>query len=122
MQNNAKKILKITFLSVFFLFILIFTFFNSKDLLLGVKIKKVNIINNSKVTESVFEITGLARNAKNLTLNDREISIDQKGNFRETVVLLPGYNLIEIKALDKFGNSDEKNYKLIYEAEIASKE
>ena len=74
------------------------------------------------MTESILEVVGTAKNAKDLTLNNREISIDQAGNFKETVVLLPGYNLIDIKALDKFGNREEKNYKLIYEAKLASKE
>jgi hypothetical protein len=112
-NQDAKKILKIVFISVFFLFIIVFTFFNSKDLILGVKIKNVNLRDNSKMTDSIIKITGTAKNAKNLSLNDREISIDQKGNFEETIALLSGYNLINIKAEDKFGNSDEKNYKII---------
>ena len=39
----------------------------------------------------------------------------EKGNFNETIALLLGYNIINIKAVDKFGHKDEKNYKLIYE-------
>ncbi|MBU1728023.1 hypothetical protein KKA39_01830, partial [Patescibacteria group bacterium] len=112
---NAKKILKIFFISVFFIFIIIYAFFRSKDLIFGVKIKNVNIVDNSKLTESIVKITGNAKNAINLTLNDREISIDQTGNFEETIALLSGYNIVSIKAEDKFGNSDEKNYKLMLE-------
>lgn len=114
MQNHAKKILKIGLVSLFFLLIIIFVFFNSQDLIFGVKIKNVNLKDNLKVTDSIFEITGRAMNAVNLTLNGREISIDQKGNFKETLALLSGYNIVEIIAQDKFGNSDEKNYKLMY--------
>jgi hypothetical protein len=114
MQHNAKKILKISSFVFLFLFILIYIFFRSKDLIFGVQIKNVNLTNGAKVTESVQKITGNAKNATNLTLNDREISIDQQGNFDETISLLPGYNVINIKAKDKFGNSDEKNYQLIY--------
>lgn len=114
MRSNAKKILKIILLSLFFLFIIIYAFFTSKDLIFGIKIKNVNIIDNSKVTENIIKITGNAKNAIKLTLNDREISVDQKGNFDETITLLLGYNIISIKAQDKFGNNDEKNYKLIY--------
>lgn len=114
MQTEAKKILKIVLLSVFFLFIIIFVFFNSRDLIFGVKIKNVNIVDNQKVEESVIKISGIAKNAVKLSLNGREISIDDKGNFQETIALLLGYNVVNIKAQDKFGNVDEKNYKLVY--------
>ncbi|HEY4512575.1 hypothetical protein A2818_00465 [Candidatus Nomurabacteria bacterium RIFCSPHIGHO2_01_FULL_40_12] len=115
MNTNAKKIVKIASLSVFFLLIIIYAFFRSHDLIFGVKIKNVNIIDGTKVTNSVMQVTGNAKNAINLTLNGREISIDENGNFSETIALLSGYNIINIKAQDKFGYIDEKNYKLIYE-------
>jgi len=114
MNTNAKKILQISSLSVFFLLIIIYAFFGSHNLIFGVKIKNVNIIDGTKITTGVLEVTGNAKNAVNLTLNGREISIDQKGDFDETIVLLIGYNVINIKAKDKFGYSDEKNYKIMY--------
>jgi hypothetical protein len=115
MQKDAKKIVKIVSLSLLFLFVIIFAFINSKDLIFGVKIKNVNITDGEKFTGSLLRITGNAKHAVNLFIDDREISIDQGGNFDETVALLPGYNIISIKAKDKFGHSDEKDYKLIYE-------
>ena len=63
--------------------------------------------------KKIVKITGNAENAKNLTLNGREISIDQAGNFNETIALLSGYTIITIEAKDKFGYKDEKNYQLI---------
>ena len=114
MRQDAKKIIKILSLSILFLFIILYAFFRSKDLIFGVRIKNVNIINGSKVTNNIQNITGIAKNATKLTLNGREISIDQKGNFNETISLFPGYNVIEIKAQDKFGKDDEKIYKLMY--------
>lgn len=114
MNHNVKKISKIVAFVVFFLFIVIYAFFRSHDLIFGVQIKNVNIDDGAKVTESVLQVTGNAKNAINLTLNGREISIDQEGNFNETIALLSGYNIINIRAEDKFGDIDEKNYKLIY--------
>ena len=114
MNQDVKKILKIVTFFVFFLFIVIYASLRSRDLILGVQIKNVNIVDGAKVTNSILRVTGNAKNAINLTLNGREISIDQEGNFNETIALLGGYNIINIKAKDKFGYSDEKNYKLIY--------
>lgn len=116
MNQDAKKILKIAVLSVFFLFIIIYAFFVSKDLIFGVKIKNVNMIDGVRVTNNIMEITGNAKNAINLSLNDREISVDKEGNFSETIILLSGYNIINITAKDKFRNVDEKNYQLTYVA------
>ena len=115
MRQDAKKIARIISLSILFLFIIVYAFFTSKDLIFGVKIKNVNIVDGAKVTESVLEITGNAKNAITLTLNGREISVNQQGDFDETISLLSGYNIINIKAQDKFGKIDEKNYKLIKE-------
>ena len=114
MRQDAKKIIKITSVSILFLFIILYAFFRSKDLIFGVKIKNVNIVDGSKVTNNIMNITGTARNATDLALNGREISVDQQGNFNETIALLSGYNVISIRAQDKFGNIDEKDYKLIY--------
>jgi len=115
MQPDTKKILKISLVSILFVVMVIFVFFNTRDLIFGVKIKNVNIRDNIKTTEGIQKITGQAKHAVKLALNGREIPIDQQGNFSETIVLLSGYNVINLTALDKFGHSDEKNYKLIYE-------
>src|ERR1035437_5335444 len=119
MNTSLKKILQISGLSVFFLLIIIYALVRSQDLISGVKIRNVTINglpvqSGAKMAESVINITGNAKNAINLTLDGREISVDQQGNFNETIILLPGYNVIDIKARDKFGKSDEKNYKLMY--------
>lgn len=113
MSNDLKKILKIVIIAIFFLFIIIFGFYRSKDLIFGVKIRNVNIINGSTTTADTLNITGNARNAIKISINGREISVNNQGDFDETIALLSGYNIINIKAEDKFGASDEKNYQLI---------
>lgn len=113
-RYNFKRILNISSISFLFIFIFIFAFFESRNLIFGVKIKNVNITDGAKVENNIMNVTGTAKNALQLSLNDRIISIDQQGNFNETIALLPGYNTISIDAKDKFGHSDEKIYKLIY--------
>ena len=99
---------------VFFLLIVGYAFFRSQDLIFGVKIKNVNLSDGVKVANNILQVTGNAKNATNLSLNGREISINEAGDFNETVALLLGYNVINITAKDKFGYIDEKNYKIIY--------
>lgn len=113
MNSSAKKIIQITGLLVFFILIIIYALFVSRDLIFGVKIKNVSIVDGRTVTDSVMKVTGTAKNAIKLILDGREISVDQAGNFNETIALLPGYNIINIRAQDKFGYVDEKNYQII---------
>ncbi|MFA6257697.1 MAG: hypothetical protein WC671_01650 [Candidatus Paceibacterota bacterium] len=110
----SKKIIKIIGISIFFILIIIYAIFGSKDLIFGVKIKNVNLEDGITVTSNTIKLTGKAKNAINLTLNGRDISVDEQGNFTETIALLLGYNIINIKAKDKFGYIDEKNYKIMY--------
>jgi hypothetical protein len=113
MNQDYKKIIKISSITVLFLFIILYAFFRSKDLVFGVHIKDVNLVDGKKVENNIINVSGNAKNAVILTLNGREISIDQNGNWNETIVVLPGYNVVKINAKDKFGHTDEKNYKLI---------
>lgn len=116
---NKKKKLQIAIFSVFFLFIIVYALFRSQDIIFGVRIKNVNIdgaplVSGMKFTNSVVEITGNVKNATNLTLNGREISVDKDGNFKETIALLSGYNIIDLAVKDRFGYIDKKNYKLMH--------
>jgi hypothetical protein len=113
MNTNAKKIVRITLFTIFFLFIILYGFSRSKDLIFGVKIRNVNLVDGATMHDSVIPVTGNAKNAVKITLNGREISISQQGDFEETIALLSGYNIISIEAEDKFGLRDEKNYKLM---------
>ncbi len=108
MQNNTKKTLKIVLFSVFFVFILAYSLYRSSEIIFGIKIKDVNIVDGASYTEEVQKISGNAKNAVRLTLNGREISIDKKGNFEETILLFSGYNIITIEAKDKFGSTDKE--------------
>lgn len=115
MTKDLKHTIQIWTFIIFIGFIAFYAFFVSKDLVVGVQIKDVNIEDGLTVNENILNITGNAKNSVELLLDGREISIDQSGNFNETIALLPGYNVVNIKAKDSFGNQDEKTYKLIFE-------
>lgn len=113
MQKDFKKQMNTGVFIIFFIFIVMYGFFQARSIILGVKIKDLNIQNNSVFQENPVKITGNTKNAIFVSVNDREITIDKNGNFEEHIALLSGYNILEIKAEDKFGNQDIVNYKLI---------
>lgn len=48
-------------------------------------------------------VIGTARNISRLTLNGRQIYVDERGIFRETLLLNRGYTVLEVAGTDRFG-------------------
>lgn len=114
MTTDAKKLLKISIFFIFSLLIILYAFYRTKALVFGVKIQDVSIAERDQTRDGIMKVKGSAENALKLYLDGREIPIDEKGNFEDTVALLPGYNMMVIQAEDKFGHKDEKYYKLTF--------
>lgn len=70
--------------------------------------------NGSAVSESLISIDGQGKNTKEITLNDRPIVVDEAGNFSEKILLSYGYNVLELKAQDKFGKKTEQELQIVY--------
>ncbi len=67
------------------------------------------------VHDSYLEIKGSAFNVAGLLLNGRQIFTDEKGNFKEGLLLAKGYNIIELTATDKFGRVKKEKREVIFE-------
>lgn len=102
-----------------FLFFIIFIFggyfaYQLKNYFGGPKII-LNNLNEWNMTNSDFiEIAGSAKNVSNFFLNGRKIFWNEKGYFKENLVLAPGLNIMQIRADDKFGHKKEEYYYIIY--------
>lgn len=66
------------------------------------------------VSESLISIEGRVKNSKEINLNDRPIVIDQAGNFSEKMLLSYGYNVLMLKAEDRFGKTAEQKLEIVY--------
>lgn len=113
--EDGKMILKILFIAFFVLLIIGYGLFQSKKIIGGPKISLTSPATGEVVTKSDVDIVGVASNISSISLNDRPIFIDESGNFNEKLMLYPGYNIIKIRAEDKFGSSVEKDIELVYQ-------
>ena len=113
-RHSTRKLLKIIIISVIALFLLIYTVYEIQRVLFGPRIEVLSPKNGSLVSDSLTEVSGIAKNIKDISLDDRKIFIDEQGNFKEQVLLSYGYNAIVIKASDKFGRNTEKIIEVIY--------
>lgn len=108
---NIKKIIKtIAFLAVFGL-----VFYNTRDLFFGSNFKINTATDGSTVSDSFLPISGKAKHATTIDINGRAIAVDKSGNFRDGVILSPGYNIVEIVQKDRFGKEKQKTFHLVAE-------
>lgn len=70
----------------------------------------INIISD----RNVYILTGKTKNVSTMFMGDRKIFMDTHGNFTEEIILYPGYNLISIKSIDRFGKEVKKDISIYY--------
>lgn len=107
------KTIKTTLLVLLFVFIAGYTVFNTKLIIRGVNLVVLGIENGESYKKGSLDITGNANKARHLLVNGRELNITQEGDFSDTLVLLPGYNIITVSAEDRFGKITKKTFEVI---------
>ena len=112
MSRDLKFWLKSGVLIVFFVIILGYSYYKTKDLFRGVRLEVEGIENGEIISSPDVILTGYAKNAVYVSINDREIFISQEGAFNETLILSSGYNIITITSRDKFGKEKEKIFEV----------
>lgn len=111
-NKNIKWWLEIISCVALFAIIAVFSYEKTSFLLKGVKIEATIEQQNSS---SLAVVKGVAAKATYITLNGREIFIDKDGNFSEVVAMLPGYSVLTLDAIDKFGKTAEKKFEVVTE-------
>lgn len=113
-MKNPKTYLKFTIIGIFAIAILGYAFFQARNIILGPVIKIQNPENGMSLDYSLIEIKGIAKNISLISMNDRQIFTDEQGEFSEKLLLSYGYNIITIKAEDRFGRKTKETLELIY--------
>ena len=67
----------------------------------------------SAISASTIEVIGRADRVNSLSVNGMSVSLDEKGNFRENLVVFPGVNIITLDAKDQFGRATEKQIEVV---------
>ncbi|MEK7157654.1 MAG: hypothetical protein AAB688_01085 [Patescibacteria group bacterium] len=113
-RGLLKFYLKIFLISIFLFLILGYAFYQSRSLLAGPLIDVREPKNGQTIDHQLIKIVGGTKNIKKITLNDRQIYVDEFGDFNERLLLSEGYNIMKISAWDKFGKKTEKMIEVIY--------
>lgn len=97
-----------------FLTIASYAFYKTRDLVKGPTITIFTPQNGMTTTSSLIEMRGNMKNVSAVTLNDRKIFLDEAGNFKEKLLLSEGYNIITIKAEDRFKRTVEERLEIVF--------
>ena len=111
---KTKLYIKLFTIAIVACGILGYAFWRSENFLRGPTLIIDTPQNGATVSESLVTIAGRAKNVVDLRLNGRSIFMDEEGNVHEEQLLLYGYNLIELRAKDKFGKEKVQTLTLVY--------
>lgn len=119
MRHNPKRLITLSVSAVLVIAILVFIFFKTRDIIFGARLDVFNITDGQVVTDPYLEVKGQIKNAASIELDGHPVIPNHEGAFSEGIVLSPGYNIITIKTIDKFGNHIERKYALVYNDEAS---
>lgn len=84
-----------------------YTLYESRNLINGPTISIEQPSNGYSTIESIIEVKGQVKNISFISINDRKITVDESGWFKEKILLSVGYNVVKITVNDKFGRAKE---------------
>ncbi len=113
MRRNPKTIVTI----IFFILFLLYGAFETAKLVLGPSLKIDTPKDLSTVDDPFVTVSGKVKRASYITINDRQIFADVSGYFEDKLLLLPGYNIIQLEVKDRFEKTVTKNLKIWYDKE-----
>lgn len=110
--HDLRKQFETVFVVLLFLLALGYGAFRAYPLISGPNIVLTSPVDGATVASTTFEVSGYVRRAKELTLQGKPITINDKGEFRETLVASFPYTILVIVATDKYGATDIKTVRV----------
>ena len=112
-MTNLKSTIKIVFLVLVVFFIGGYSLFEARNIIRGPVVEVFEPVSGTTTENPLVDIKGITQNTSAISLNDRPITIDKKGEFSEKLLLSPGYNIIKLAVSDRFGRQKIEMLKLI---------
>lgn len=103
--------------SIFLTLLILFIAFLSNRIFKFLRAPRISIETPQKetvISEPSIVVRGKTEHESRLTMNGREITVDEQGNFNETIELLAGLNVLEFFVHDRFGKTaKEERYVMV---------
>ena len=79
----------------------------------GPVIKVFQPLPGISLNAKTVDIVGRADRVNSLTINGNPISVDEAGNFKDTIAVFTGMNIITLGATDQFGRSESEQIEIL---------
>ena len=112
-MNNPRKLLIKVLTVVGILMVLLFIYSRVKPIINGPEYQYVNLQEISYQDEYVVSIEAQLIHTQEAKVNGIAVPINQDGNIRYLLALVPGHNIIELELNDNFGNTNISTYQVI---------
>ncbi|TSC57389.1 MAG: Uncharacterized protein Greene041679_334 [Parcubacteria group bacterium Greene0416_79] len=116
MERTPKFILGIALAALLGAGLFAYVYLQSREYLRGPRLTITEPKDGSETAEAELSVSGTAHNVSYLSLNGRQIFTDERGRFKELLLLHAGYNIMTLAGKDRFGQTREKRLELIYNA------
>ncbi len=109
----SKGSIKSVIIFIFIAFIGLFGYIKTSDIISGPLILIQTPTAGAIFNEPFITVTGRVERIARLYLNDNQIFTDDNGNFNVSLLLLPGYNILRLRAEDNFERQITKTLELV---------
>lgn len=89
--------------------VVLYGVFEAAQLIIGPQISIASPKDGSATSSGMVAVAGTARSISFLTINDKPAYTDESGNFTELLSLPPGYTVVTVSGVDRFGRRASKS-------------
>ncbi|OHA16298.1 MAG: hypothetical protein A2830_00120 [Candidatus Taylorbacteria bacterium RIFCSPHIGHO2_01_FULL_44_110] len=107
------RVLKIGFAILVMFIIAAYALWRSFAYARGPNIIILGPANYASINSTTTNITGRIERANMITLNGKAITIDEQGNFNETIIVFVGTNILTLEARDQFDRTAWKQIQIV---------
>ena len=104
-MSSFRKRLIVAGCVIVLVLLVVYGAYQAREYLRGPRITIVQAVKDGPL----LRLEGTALRIAFLSLQGKQIFTDENGHWQETLLLLPGYNIVSIVARDRFGRTTEKH-------------
>jgi hypothetical protein len=117
-MSRQGPLIKLIMALVIIALIVSYAVFNSRFLIDGPSIEIYDLVDGQIIEEDIVHVRGNVKNISFISLNGRQIFINEQGEFDEELLLTNRLNPIEIYAKDKFDKEVIEKLILIHRGQM----
>jgi hypothetical protein len=111
-RTSSIRLIKVVLSVIILLLIVGYAVWRSFDYARGPQITITEPTDWASISASTTPISGRVERAHDIYMNGMPLFIDEQGNFKETIIIFPGMNIITFTAHDQFERTVERQLRL----------